>query len=278
MDLPGLRAVVFDVDGTLVDSERDGHRVAFNQAFEEFGLPDRWDEELYGDLLEVTGGERRIRHYLLERRSPEFGKLSAEEAARLASDLHRRKTEIFATVARSPQLDARPGVRRLLAELVESGIAVGVATTGSPEWVYPLVDRLFGLQHFAAVVTAAEAPRRKPDPSAYHVALAQLGVAAEEAVAVEDSGPGVEAAEAAGLVCAVVTNGYTRLDTVIRAPLVLDGFGHAGRPARVIVDRYAICPSGVLDAACLARLLAAHRQTAGSAAALSEGFRARPGG
>ncbi len=121
----GLQAVVLDVDGTLVDSERDGHRVAFNRAFEEAGLPDRWDVERYGELLAVTGGERRLNAYFEEQGMPE------DEREELASRLHERKTEIFTEMAREGEIEARPGVSELLDELDEAGVRLAVGPIAS---------------------------------------------------------------------------------------------------------------------------------------------------
>lgn len=237
MDVPA--AVVFDVDGTLVSSEREGHRVAFNAAFAELGLDDRWDEDHYGELLAVAGGRRRLEHYLLQQGRAQ------DEAAELAARLHEIKTERFRRMAAAGEIPARPGAGRLLDEVSAAGVTVAVATTGSRAWVEPLLEYLFGLDRFAAVLTGDDVERRKPDPEVYERALEVLDVGAEETVAVEDAAKGVTAAAALGIPCVVVVNDYTRHeftgDGGSGAALVVDRFG---RPGRATVIRG---PAGALE-------------------------------
>ncbi len=246
----GLSAVVFDVDGTLVDSERDGHRVAFNQAFADFSLPYRWDEDVYGRLLRVTGGQRRIDRYLGEQG------MGDDERARLAPALHRHKTEILGRMIGEGALEPRPGVARLLAELAEAGCRLGVVTTGSRGWVDPLLQRLLPGITFEVVVTGDEVAGRKPDPEGYVTALDRLGTTTADTVAVEDSYEGLVAAKAAALACVVVTNDYTADQDLAAADLVLDGFGEPPRPARVTADPRQTGCGGVLDVGTLRRLVA----------------------
>lgn len=241
---------MLDVDGTLVDSERDGHRVAFNRAFEEAGLPDRWDVEQYGELLEITGGRRRIETYLERQGMPE------DEREEIASRVHARKTEIFTVMASEGEIDPRPGVNELIDELEQAGVRLGVATTGSSAWVHPLLDRLFGPERFEVVVTSDEAPERKPDPSAHRMALERLAVGPAAAPAVEDSLNGLRAAKSAGLACVVVVNDYTREQDFTDADLVLDGFGDRAAPATVLADPHGLDPPGRLDVETLRRLSA----------------------
>lgn len=242
---------MLDVDGTLVDSERDGHRVAFNRAFEEAGLPDRWDVELYGELLEVTGGKRRLKAYFERRDVPE------EERDELAARLHARKTELFTEMAKGGEIEARPGVGELLDELEAAGVRLAVATTGSREWVDPLLDRLFGIERFELIVGGDEVSERKPDPSAHRMAVERLGVAVTDAPAVEDSAIGLSAAKAAGLACVVVVNDYTRGQDFEAADLVLDGFGAGpADPATALSDPHRLDPPGRLDVETLRRLVA----------------------
>ena len=258
--MPALRTVIFDVDGTLVDSERDGHRVAFNQTFAEFSLADRWDEETYGRLLAITGGQRRLHAYLSERG---VGTADRED---LVPRLHARKTELFAAMAEAGEVPARPGTLRLLDEFAAAGVTVAVATTGSRAWVEPLLDRLFGLSRFAAVVTGDDCARRKPEPDAYLATLTALGAAPGTTVAIEDSDNGVLAARAAGLPVAAVSNDYTATQVLDGAAVVLDGFGTPEHPATVRRDSYGVLDGGVLTSAALDRLSSAEFRRSISAA------------
>jgi HAD superfamily hydrolase (TIGR01509 family) len=222
--LPSLEAVILDVDGTLVDSERDGHRVAFNAAFEEFGLPWRWDVEEYGRLLAVTGGRARLDAYLEEQGVAE------EERAGLVRRLHQRKTEVFLELVTAGKVPARPGVGPFLDEVVACGLRLAVATTGSLAWVVPLLDGHFGGDRFEVVVGGDDVKETKPDPAAYLIALERLGLEPSQAVAVEDSVPGLGAARAAGVPCVVVVNDYTRGHDFAGAALVVDSFSDLDVP------------------------------------------------
>jgi len=244
-----LEAVIFDVDGTLVDSERDGHRVAFNLAFEEFGLPYRWSIEEYGDLLRTTGGQRRIDRYLAAEGVDEA------ERARLAPALHRRKTAIMSELVEEGRVDVRPGARRLLDELASEDVVLAVATTGSRGWVEALLERLLRGVTFGVVVCGDEVEARKPDPEAFTTVLAKIGTDAWTTAVVEDSHEGLAAATSAGLPSAVVVNGYTRDHDLSIAALVLDGFGEPDAPAEVLADPAGTGCRGVLDLATLAALL-----------------------
>ena len=223
-----LQAVIFDVDGTLADTERDGHRVAFNEAFEAAGVNYRWSVEEYGELLAVTGGRRRIERYLRSR-----GHCAAEAAA-LATQLHRDKTRRFAALVRTGAISARPGAAGLISALRAEGVATAVATTGTGDWVLPLLDTLFGLDAFDVAVTGSDVTDLKPDPAVYLETLVRLSLTPAGAVAVEDSVNGVQAAVSAGLRCVAVVNDYTRGQDLSGAVAVLDDIA---RPEGVAVLR-----------------------------------------
>ncbi|MBW3577131.1 MAG: HAD-IA family hydrolase [Actinobacteria bacterium] len=246
-----LAAVVFDVDGTLVESERHGHRVAFNSAFDELDMPDRWDEETYGRLLEVSGGERRLRHYLEEQGHAD------DHAAELASQLHEIKTRRFRELADGGEIPERPGATRLLDELADAGIPVAVATTGTRAWVEPLLDKLFGLERFAVIRTGTEVEDRKPDPKVFVETVSALDVPPERSVAVEDSENGVVAARAAGLPCVVIVNDYTREQDFEGAALVVDRFGAPGR-CEVLAGPQDLLEDGAVTLRTLRAVAASH--------------------
>jgi HAD superfamily hydrolase (TIGR01509 family) len=253
-----LEAVIFDLDGTLVDSERDGHRIAFNRAFEDLGLPDRWEPAYYGELLHTTGGLRRIDQHLAAHGMPQ------NEREHIVPQLHARKTEVFREMVLGGLLLARPGVHRFLADLEKDGLRLAVATTGTKEGVLPLIGGQFGAGRFEVVITRDEAPTLKPDPSAYIKALEALALPPDAAIAVEDSRNGVLAAVGASLRCVVVVNGYSSDHDLGGADLILDGFGDADEPSHVLADPHDIRPAALLGHSDLRRL--SEQERAGAAA------------
>lgn len=231
-----LQAIVFDVDGTLADTERDGHRVAFNAAFADAGLDWEWSVPLYGELLRVTGGKERIRTYLAEHR-PDFE--PGEPMDDFIRGLHKRKTEHYTRMMATGAIGLRPGVLRLLAEAREAGIRLAIATTTTPENVSALlaaapVPEL--LDWFEVVAAGDIVPAKKPAPDIFDLALARLGLPAAACVAVEDSDNGVRSALGAGLSALLVTvSSYTDQQDFTGSALVLDGLGEpAAAPPRVL--------------------------------------------
>jgi HAD superfamily hydrolase (TIGR01509 family) len=191
----------------MAETERDGHLMAFNQAFAAVGVPWRWSEARYGELLAIAGGRERLAHDLnFQTAAP----AAAHERAALLENIHRLKNERYAAIVGRGELPLRAGVVELLGDCAAARVALAVVTTTSAGNVAALLVRHMGAQwrsHFKAVVCAEEAPRKKPDPQAYVHALRALRIEAHEAVAMEDSPAGVEAARRAG-VPAVVTHSH----------------------------------------------------------------------
>ena len=189
----GLKALIWDVDGTLAETERDGHRVAFNAAFEALGVPWRWSEARYGELLRVTGGVERLLHDMATQlEAPD----SAQEREQLARRLHKEKNERYAQIVAAGGIALRGGVRELLDECTAAGLPMAIATTTSRSNVDALLAAHLGSrweERFACVVCAEDAPSKKPDPLAYWMVLQRLGLQAEQALAIEDSPAGVQA-------------------------------------------------------------------------------------
>jgi HAD superfamily hydrolase (TIGR01509 family) len=203
-----LSALLWDVDGTIAETERDGHRVAFNQAFEALGIPWRWDEARYGELLQVAGGRERLLYDMQSQ--PQAPRDMAEREA-LARRLHAVKNDFYAGIVASGALPLRPGVRELMDDCAHDGVHLGVVTTTSRVNVEALLVPHLGAEwqsRFAVVVTAQEAPRKKPHPQAYEIALAHLGLPGLSTLAIEDSPAGAAAAGAAGVPVLITRSRY----------------------------------------------------------------------
>jgi HAD superfamily hydrolase (TIGR01509 family) len=209
-----LEALLWDVDGTLAETERDGHRVAFNLAFEAFGVPWRWDEAHYGKLLRITGGRERILHDMRDRSD---APVLAAEREQLAAAVHARKNAIYAELVATGSIPLRPGVAELLDETLARGLRLAIVTTTSRSNVDALLRVHFGADwrdRFAVVVCGEDVARKKPDPEAYARALDALSVGPLAAVAFEDSPGGVAAARSADVPVVVTRSAYFPNDTV----------------------------------------------------------------
>lgn len=217
-----LRALIWDVDGTLAETERDGHRVAFNRAFAESGLPWQWDEATYGELLAVAGGKERLLRWW--RRVDPAGAESPDTAARIAA-LHALKTRHYESLVASGALALRPGVARLLHEARAAGLLLAVATTTQPGNVTALLQHALGAdapQWFSCIAAGDLVPHKKPAPDVYRHVCQALGLAPHEALAIEDSAIGVAAARGAGVPVIAVRSVYFRDDDLSGAVAVLD--------------------------------------------------------
>lgn len=204
-----LAAIIFDVDGTLADTERDGHRPAFNAAFAEAGLDWHWDETLYGELLAVTGGKERIK-YFAARHNPEF--LSQRDSENRIARLHAAKTRHFVSRLESGGIPLRPGVARLIGEARAEGLRLAIATTTTPENVAALlrVNLGPGAASWFEVIGAGDiVPAKKPAPDIYQWVLQRLVLPAGACLAIEDSAHGLAASRGAAIPTLVTTNSYT---------------------------------------------------------------------
>ncbi len=203
-----IKALLWDVDGTLAETERDGHLVAFNRAFEALGVPWRWSEQHYGELLAVSGGRERLL-YDMSRREEAPGDAQQREA--LAETVHRLKNQVYEGIVRCGDLPLRAGVAELLSDCSRAHLPMGIVTTTSRGNVEALLEWHLGSRwqgHFATVMCASEAPRKKPDPQVYRLALEALRLRPHEAVAIEDAPAGIEAAQRNGVPVIVTHSHY----------------------------------------------------------------------
>ncbi len=256
-----LRALLFDLDGTLADTERLGHRPAYNRAFRKLGLSFRWGPKLYRKLLRKAGGQERLLHYL-ERYEPELGEhRGAVEAdpRGWTQQVHALKSRYFRRLVRHGRVPLRPGVARLMTEARGAGLRLAIVTSASRATLKPILRHSLGaelVEQFDVLVCGEDVPHKKPAPDLYLLALARLDLAPRECVAIEDSEMGVAAAVAAGIATIVTTNANTAHEDFDQAQLVVDTLGEPDAPATVL--------QGQLDAPCVT--VATLRALAGASA------------
>ena len=211
-----LQAIVFDVDGTLADTEREGHLAACNHAFEALGLPIKWTWEEYRELLRIPGNENRMRLALAA-----LGTLSPEQVDDTAAELFRLKEARYIELA--PRLQLRPGVERLVEEAATAGVRLAIVSTSSEPQIHALLGaRLPRFAHLFRPVLGRQSGRKVgADGALYELCLRELGVPPARVVAVEDAEDGFRAALRAGLRCIVVPSGYAAADDFSGAALVV---------------------------------------------------------
>lgn len=227
-----LSALIFDVDGTLAETERDGHRVAFNATFAAAGLAWHWDDALYGELLKITGGKERMRHYW---RTYQPDSMHSDDAEERILALHQDKNRRYAEIVASGSVPLRPGVKQLIEQAQQANLDLAIATTTSHENVAALLGAGLGPDWpsvFPVVVAGDDVPAKKPAPDVYLKALQHLGHKPETCLALEDSQAGLAAALAAKIPC-VVTRGIYTADHLMNGALAcLDGLGDTSTPAQ----------------------------------------------
>lgn len=229
-----LQALLFDVDGTLADTEKDGHRVAFNLAFEEAGLDWNWSEDLYGQLLAVTGGKERIRYYL-EKFNTDFNK--PDNFIDFVKGLHAAKTKFYVQLMEEGKVPLRPGVERLIKEAKEAGMRMAVVTTTTPANVTALLENTLGpgSESWFEVIAAGDiVPAKKPAPDIYHWAMEQMNLQPNEVIAFEDSSNGIQSSVGAQIKTIITINDYTAEDDFSAAEIVLDHMGEPDQPFNIL--------------------------------------------
>ncbi len=246
-----LSALLWDVDGTLAETELEGHLRAFNRAFAAQDLPWRWDATTYLRLLTISGGRERLAAFLTqaEGRAPLPARLDA---------LVEAKQSHYAALVAAGELGLRPGVARLILEARDAGLSQAIVTTSSRRAVEALASGvLAGLREaFSFWICGEDVSAKKPHPQAYQLALARLGHTAEAVLVLEDSANGLAAASAAGLGCLVSLSQASALEPLehfVAARAVVDSLGDSLR--RLTVLQGPSCPDGVVTLAWLNTML-----------------------
>lgn len=237
-----LQALIFDVDGTLAETERDGHRPAFNRAFAEAGLDWHWSAEQYQQLLSVSGGKQRMRAYA-EEYLPDFQPPSRfADLDALIEQVHGTKTEYFQQAIAAGEIPLRPGIERLLKQARQAGVRLAISTTTRLENVYALLESHLGPDSprwFDAIGAGDMVSEKKPASDIYQYVLSELGIPAASCLAIEDNRNGLLAAVGAGLKTVVTVEHYSKQQDFTEAALVLSDLGEPDRPFTVIAgDSY----------------------------------------
>ena len=228
-----LKALIFDVDGTLANTEHDGHLRAFNEAFKFFELDWHWDSELYSELLSVSGGKERLAYYI----SNYNPKLESSLSIKDITNIHNKKTEIFVDCVANGRVSLRVGVERLIEEAIESGLRLGIATTTTLKNVEALIKSTLGefaLDKFEVIGAGDIVEKKKPAADIYQYVLDKMGLSSHECIAFEDSKIGFDSATSAGLRTVVTLSEYTKTKNFEGALVVINHLGDENEPFEII--------------------------------------------
>jgi HAD superfamily hydrolase (TIGR01509 family) len=218
-----IKAIFFDQDGVIIDTERDGHRVSFNMTFKEFGYDFDWDVDYYHELLQIAGGKERMKHHL---QTKGFGKeVKPEDVDELIKAMHKRKTALFIELIESGKLPLRPGIRRLMKEAKKAGLILGVCTTSNEKAAHAIAYNILSDIKFDFVLAGDIVSKKKPDPEIYNLGLSKVGLKPNEVIVVEDSRNGVLAGKAAGMHVVATTNVYTEREDLSEADVIVSCLG-----------------------------------------------------
>ncbi|MDY7021559.1 MAG: HAD family hydrolase [Cyanobacteriota bacterium] len=222
-----LKALIFDVDGTLAETERDGHRVAFNQAFTEAKIDWNWSVDFYGDLLAVSGGKERIQYYI-EEYQPNLD--ISQDLDEFIVSLHDLKSQHYRDILASGKIPLRPGIKRLIQAARTAGIRLAIATTSSLPNVMKLLEKTLDPDWFEVIAAGDMVPEKKPAPDIYYYTLQHLKLSPDDCIVFEDSNHGVQAATTVGLTTIITVNNYTRNQDFSGASLIVDHLGEPDQP------------------------------------------------
>lgn len=225
-----LQALIFDVDGTLANTERDGHRVAFNRAFAKAGLDWHWSIDLYGKLLAISGGKERIKFYL-EQHHPDFQ--PDDNLIDFIAELHQIKGKYYQELLESGKISFRTGVERLIKEAKTASIRLAIATTSSLDSTMALLQQM-DPDWFELIAAGDVVPDKKPAPDIYKYVLERMNLSPQNCLVVEDSQHGLQAAIAAEIKTIVTVNEYTKHQDFNQATLVLDRLGEPEKPFKIL--------------------------------------------
>jgi HAD superfamily hydrolase (TIGR01509 family) len=227
-----LKAIFFDQDGVIIDTERDGHRVSFNETFREFGYSFEWDVDEYHELLQISGGKERMKHYL---QTKGFGKpVPPDEVDDLIARMHKRKTAMFIEMVESGRLPLRPGIHRFMLEAVAAGLKLGVCTTSNEKAAQAIAHGMLKDVNFEFVLAGDVVEKKKPAPDIYNLGLQRTGLTPEQVFVVEDSRNGVLAGRAAGMRVLATTNVYTEKEDLSAAEIIVSCLGDPGGEKAVL--------------------------------------------